>query len=104
MLGARHGHEGDCSVSGQGGFHRWSVLGAAAVRGRDSRTGLRGEAWVEGAVRELGGVAGDEVEVQWEIEREISSVGLSEGHQGGGEYGRGGAVPVDGVLGRWPVG
>ena len=57
-----------------------------------------------GATQELGGVVGDEVEVQREIEREISSVGLSEGHQGGGEHDRGGAVPVDGVLEKWPVG
>ncbi len=91
-------------MSGQGGFHRWSGLGAAAVRGRDSRTGLRGEAWVEGAVRELGGVAGDEVEVQWEIEREISSVGLSEDRQGDGVHDREGAVPVGVVLERWLVG
>ena len=57
-----------------------------------------------GAVRGLGGVVGDEVEVQWEVEREIFSVGLSEGHQGGGGHDRGGAVPVDGVLGRWSAG
>ena len=52
----------------------------------------------------LGGVVGDEVVVPWEIERGISNVDLSGGLQGGGERGRGGAVPVDGVLERWPVG
>ena len=58
-----------------------------------------------GAVRELGGVVGDEVEVQWEVEWEISSVGLSEGPQkGDGEHDREGAVLVDGFLGRWSAG
>ena len=49
-------------------------------------------------------MVGDEVDVQWEVAQEISRVGLSECHQGDGEHDRGGAVPVDGVLGRWPVG
>ena len=57
-----------------------------------------------GAVRGLGGVVGDEVEVQWEVEREISIVGLSEGIQGDGEHDREGAVSVDGVRGRWSAG
>ena len=36
--------------------------------------------------------------------RDVSSVGLSEGPQGGRERDHGDAVPVDGVLGMWSVG
>ena len=56
------------------------------------------------AVQGLEGVVGDEVEVQWEVERKISSVGLSGGLQGDGEHDHEGAVPVDGVLERSSVG
>ena len=57
-----------------------------------------------GAVQELRVVVGDEVQVQWEVEWEISSVGLSGGPQGDGKHDHEGAVPVDGNLKRWPVG
>ena len=57
------------------------------------------------AVRELGGgVVGDKVKVYWEVEREISIVGLSEGRREDREHGREGAVLVDEVLGRLPAG
>ena len=64
-------------------------------------------AWIGlggGAVQGHEGVVGDEVVVQWEIGREISSVGLSEGLQGDGEHDHEGAMPVDGALERWSVG
>ena len=52
----------------------------------------------------LEGVVEDEVEVRWEVEQVISSNGQYEDYQGDGEHGRGGVVPVDEVMGRWPVG
>ena len=64
-------------MSGRGRFHIWSAVSAVAVRERDSRTVLHVWSWVAVAVRELeGGVVDDEVEVYWEVEREVSIVGL----------------------------
>ena len=57
-----------------------------------------------GAVRGPGVVVGDEGEAQWEIGRDVSIVGLSEGPQGGRERDHGYAVLVDGALGMWSVG
>ena len=41
-LGARHELEGGHVGSGQGGFHRWSVVGVATVLVRGAKTDLHG--------------------------------------------------------------
>ena len=62
-LGARRGREGGHAGSGQGGFHRWSVVGVATVLVRGARTDPYGWALVVEAEQGLEGVVGDEVVV-----------------------------------------
>ena len=88
------GHAG----SGQGGFHKWSVVGVATVLVRGARTDPYGWALVVEAEQGLEGVVGDEVIVPWETESGISSVDRSGGPQGDGEHDHEGVVPVGGGL------
>ena len=90
----RGGHAG----SGQGGFHRWSVVGVATVLVRDAKTDPHGWALVVEAGQGLEGVAGDGVVVPWEIESWVSSVDRSGGPQGDGEHDHEGAGFVGGGL------
>ena len=87
--------EGGHAGSGQGGFHRWSVVGVATVRVRGARTAPYGWAVVVEAEQGLEGVVGV---VPWEIEPEISSVDRSGGPQGDVEHDHGGAGFVGGDL------
>ena len=93
-MGARGELEGGHAGSGQGGFHRWSVVGVATVLVRDAKTDPHGWALVVEAGQGLGGVAGGGVVVPWEIEPWVSSVDQSGGPQGGGEHEHEVAVPV----------
>ena len=90
--------------SGQGGFHRWSVVGVATVLVRGAKTDPHGWALVVEAGQGLEGVAGDGVVVPWEIEPWVSSVDRSGGLQGDGEHDHEGAVPVGRGLEMWLVG
>ena len=62
-LGARRELEGGHAGSGQGGFHRWSVVGVATVLVRGAQTDPHGWALVVEAGPGLEGVAGDGVVV-----------------------------------------
>ena len=62
-LGARRELEGGHAESGQGGFHRWSVVGVAIVLVRGAKTDPHGWALVVEAEQGLEGVVGDEVVV-----------------------------------------
>ena len=104
MSGARRGPEGGHAGSGQGGFHRWSVVDVATVLVRGARTVPHGWALVVEAEPGLDRVVGDEVVVPWEIEPEISSVDRSGGPQGDGEHDHEGAVLVGGGLEMLRVG
>ena len=103
-LGARRELEGGHAGSGQGGFHRWTVVGVATVLVRGARTDPHGWALVMEAELGLEGVAGDGVVVPWEIEPWVSIVDRSGGLQGDGEHDHEGAVPVDGGLERLLLG
>ena len=85
--------------SGQGGFHRWSVVGVATVLVRGAKTDPHGLAVVVEAGQGLEGVAGGGVVVPWEIVPWVSIVDQSEGPQGDVEHDHGGAVLVGGGLG-----
>ena len=98
-LGARRELEGSHVGSGQGGFHRWSVVGVATVLVRGAKTDPHGWAVVVEAEQGLEGVAGGGVVVPWEIVPWVSIVDQSEGPQGDVEHDHGGAVLVGGGLG-----
>ena len=68
------GHAG----SGQGGFHRWSVVGVATVLGRGAKIDPHGWVVVVKAEQGLEGVAGGVVVVPWEIVPWVSIVDQSE--------------------------
>ena len=93
-LGARRELEGGRAGSWQGGFHRWSVVGVAAVLVRGAKTDPRGWALVVEAGQGLEGVVGDGVAVPWEIDPWVSSVDQSGGPQGAGEHEHEGAGHV----------
>ena len=57
LWGARRGHGEGHVGSGQGGFHRWSVVGVATVLVRGARTDPHGWALVVEAEQGLEGVA-----------------------------------------------
>ena len=97
-LGARRELEGGHAGSGQGGFHRWSVVCVATVLVRGAKTDPHGWALVVEAGQELEGVAGDGVVVPWEIESWESSDDQCGGPQGDGEHEHEGAVLVGGGL------
>ena len=78
--------------SGQGGFRRWSVVGAAAVLVRGAKTDPHVWALVVEAGPGLEGVAGDGVVVPWEIGPWVSSDDQLGGLQGDGEHEHEGAV------------
>ena len=94
-LGARRELEGGHARTGQGVFHRWSVVDVAAVLVRGARTDPHGWALVVEAGQGLEGVAGDGVVVPWEIEPWVSSDDQCGGPQGGEEHEHEGAVLVD---------
>ena len=98
-LGARCELEGGHAGSGQGGFHRWSVVGVATVLVRGAKTDPHGWALVVEAEQGLEGVAGGGVVLPWEIVPWVSSVDQSEGPQGDVEHDHDGAVLVSGGLG-----
>ena len=75
-------------MSGQRGFHRWSVVDATTVLVRGAKTDPRGWALVVEAGQGLRGVAGDGVVVPWEIDPWVSSDDQCGGPQGAGEHGR----------------
>ena len=60
-LGARRELEGGHAGSGQGGFHRWSVVDVATVLVRGAKTDPHGWALVVEAEQRLEGVAAAEV-------------------------------------------
>ena len=93
-LDARSELEGGHSGSGQGGFHRWSVVGVATVLVRGAKTDPHGWALVVEAGQGFEGVAGGGVVVPWEIEPWVSSVDQSGDPQGGGEHEHEVVVPV----------
>ena len=97
-LGARRELEGGHAESGQGGFHRWSVVGVATVLVRGAKTAPHGWAVVVKAGPGLEGVAGDGVVVPWEIDPWVSSDDQCGGPQGAGEHEHEGAVLVGGGL------
>jgi hypothetical protein len=97
-LGARRELEEGHAGSGQGGFHRWSVVGVTTVLVRGAKTDPHGWALVVEAGQGFGGVAGGGVVVPWEIEPWVSSVDQSGGPQGDGEHEHEVAVPVGGGL------
>ena len=97
-LGARRELEGGHAGSGQGGFHRWSVVGVATVLVRGAKTDPHGWALVVEAGQGLEGVAGDGVVVPWGIDPWVSSDDQCGGPQGDGEHEHEGAVLGGGGL------
>ena len=94
MVGSQARAWGGRAGSGQGGFRRWSVVGAATALVRGAKTDPHGWALVVEAGQGLEGVAGDGVVVPWEIKPWVSSVDQCGGPQGAGEHEREGAVLV----------
>ena len=103
-LGARCELQGGHAGSGQGGFHRWSVVGVATVLVRGAKTDPHGWALVVEAEQVLEGVAEDGVVVPWENVPWVSSVDQSEGPKGDVEHDHEGAALVGGGLGMLLVG
>ena len=91
-------------MTGQGGFHRWSVVGVATVLVRGAKTDPRGWALVVEAGQGFEGVVGDGVGVPWESDPWASSVDQCGGPQGAGEHGHEGAGHVGEGLEMSPVG